>query len=100
VTTPEQLRDVVRYLQHRVRLVKGDVPSIVFERPGVDEMVEEGLDPPTVERLLASPWWAEMVDDIVETPDFAEPDDSPETVLSYARDVVQEYIGKRFPLDG
>jgi len=39
------------------------------------------------------------VDDIIETPDFAEPDATPTVVLGYARDVIQEYIGKRFPLD-
>jgi hypothetical protein len=36
-----------------------------------------------------------MVTDVVETPEFAEPEDSPEQVLNYAKDVVREYIWKR-----
>ena len=43
-------------------------------------------------------WWDEMVADIVETPDMCAPDDSPQQVLGYAKDVVSEYIRKRFPL--
>ena len=44
---------------------------------------------------LEAPWWDEMVADIVETPAMCEPDDPPEQVLEYARDVVSEYIRKR-----
>ena len=36
-----------------------------------------------------------MVADIIDTPEFAEPDESPEQVLQYARDVVVEYFRKR-----
>jgi len=54
-----------------------------------------GFESEAVERTLESNWWAEMVTDIVETPDFAEPDESPEQVLGYARDVVKEYVAKR-----
>ena len=36
-----------------------------------------------------------MVTDIIETPDFAEPGESPQQVLQYARDVVKEYVAKR-----
>ena len=35
-----------------------------------------------------------------EPPDFADPADSPEAVLGYARDVIQEYVWKRFDLEG
>jgi hypothetical protein len=100
VTTPDELRAIVSYLQNRVRLASDGKPAIVFDRPSETEMIAAGLDPPTTRRLLNSPWWPEMVDDILETPDFAEPEAAPTTVLSYARDVVWEYIGKRFPLEG
>ncbi len=99
MTTPDQLRDIVRYLKSRVRLKAESEKNIAFEPPGPDQMVEAGLDRPTVVRLLASPWWPEMVDDILETAEFAEPSDPPERILSYARDVIEESIGKRFPLD-
>jgi hypothetical protein len=100
VTTPDELRDIVHYLQGRVRLTSDNDRTVAFDPVTVSEMVEAGLDEATARRLLASPWWPEMVDDIVETSDFAEPEATPPTVLSYARDVVWEYIGKRFPLDG
>jgi hypothetical protein len=100
VTTPDQLRSIVRYLQERIELGGPDERAIVFDPPGADRMVADGLDETTVRRLLAAPWWREMVDDVLETLDFAEPDETNEQVLDYARDVIQEYIGKRFPLDG
>ncbi len=40
-----------------------------------------------------------MVTDVVETPSRCDPADPPEQVLAYARDVVEEYIRKRFPLN-
>ena len=68
--------------------------------PTEEEMIDAGLNVDGVKRILRVPWWEEMVEDIVETPDMCEPDDSPEQVLGYARDVVSEYIRKRFPLSG
>jgi hypothetical protein len=100
MTTPDQLRAIVDYLQNRVQLAQAGERTIVFGPPGAEEMISEGLDEATVRRLVAVPWWSEMVDDVVETPDFAEPGATPDVVLEYARDVVQEYIGKRFPLEG
>jgi hypothetical protein len=44
---------------------------------------------------LSSDWWTEMVTDIVQTPDYAEPGEGPQQVLEYARDVVKEYVAKR-----
>jgi len=99
VTTPDQLRDIVEYLQNRVCLIAETERNIAFNPPTIDEMVTAGLDEDTVRRLLTISWWSEMVDDVVETPEFAEPEASVEVVLGYARDVVQEYIGKRFPLE-
>jgi len=96
VTTPDQLRDIIRYLQHRVTLVSADPRSIQFDPPEIDQATIAGLDGETIQSLMDAEWWPEMVDDIIETPDFAEPDESAEQVLQYAKDVVQEYIRKRF----
>lgn len=99
MTTPDQLRDIVEYLENRVHLVVEGERDIAFGPPTADEMTSAGLDIATIDRLLTTRWWPEMVDDIIETPEFAEPDASPEVVLGYARDVIREYIGKRFQLD-
>jgi len=40
-----------------------------------------------------------MVEDIIETPDMCDPEDSPEDILQFAKDVVSEYIRKWFPLN-
>ena len=99
MTTPDQLRDIVRYLQDRVCLVVEGERAVAFNPPTAGEMAVAGLDGNTVTRLTSVAWWQEMVDDIIETPDFAEPDVTPAVVLDYAKDVIQEYIGKRFPID-
>jgi hypothetical protein len=99
MTTPDQLRAIVEYLQDRVNLVSEGERTIGFAPPTVEEMANAGLDRATATRLTSAPWWPEMVDDIVETPDFAEPEATPTVVLGYAKDVVTEYIGKRFELD-
>jgi len=99
VTMPDQLRDIVQYLQNRVKLVAQDERAIAFNPPTAEEMTRDRLDGATVTRLISAAWWSEMVDDIIETPDFAEPGATPAVVLGYARDVIQEYIGKQFPLD-
>jgi hypothetical protein len=100
VTTPEQLRAILEDLQRRVNLVTPGERAIAFSPPTAEEMADAGLDRATATRLTSTSWWFEMVDDIIETPEFAEPDASPEVVLGYARDVIREYVGKRFPLDG
>ena len=99
MTTPEQLRDIVDHLRRRVRLAADGGRSIVFDEPDAGDLIAAGLDGDTVRRLLAMPWWSEMVDDIVETPEFAGPEETAEQVLGYARDVVLEYVRKRFPLE-
>jgi hypothetical protein len=96
--TPEDLRDVIAYLERHVRLADGDSRSIVFEMPSEGELLEAGLNPEGVRRLLAAPWVSEMVSEILETPEFCEPEESSEQLLRYARDVVGEYVRKRFPL--
>ena len=97
MTTSDQLRDIVRYLQDLVG-THGD-REVVFEPPEVPEMVAAGLDEATARRLLAAPWWPEMITDVLETPEFSDPTASRDIILGYARDVIQEYIWKRFPLE-
>lgn len=100
MTTPDQLREIVVFLRARIHLVAEGERTIEFEAPGSAEMTAAGLDGDAAARLTSAPWWGEMVDDVIETPDFAEAEASPEIVLGYARDVITEYIGKRFPLEG
>ena len=96
--TPEDLRSLIAYLELHVRLADEDSRSIVFEMPSEGELLEAGLDPEGVRRLLDAPWLSDMVAEILETPEFCEPEESSEQLLGYARDVVGEYIRKRFPL--
>ena len=99
--TPDELRAIMEFLSQRVRLAGQDAQeetAISFDAPTADEMAHAGLNREGAERILAAPWWDEMVEDIVETPEMSEPDDSPDQVLQYARDVVSEYIRKRASL--
>ena len=99
--TPEELRSIMAYLRERVHLGTLEAKSpvvITFHAPAEQEMIDAGLNAEGVKRILRVPWWEEMVTDIVETPDYCDPDDSPEQVLEYARDVVSDYIRKRISL--
>ena len=100
--TPEELRSMMAYLREVVRLGPRDTGSqivITFLAPTEDDMIDAGLNAEGVKRLLQASWWDEMVTDIIETPEYCDPSDSPQQVLEYARDVVSDYIRKRFPLD-
>ena len=99
MTTADQLRAIIDYLEDRVNLVTDGDRTISFDPPSAEEMAIAGLDEPTFNRLTSAPWWREMVDDIIETPNFAEPDATSTVVLGYARDVIREYFGKRFEID-
>jgi len=100
--TPDELRAIINFLRERVQLeVITDESSVAisFIAPTSREMIDSGLNPGGVRQLLQVSWWDEMVTDIIETPDFCEPEDSREQVLEYAKDVVSDYIQKRFRLD-
>jgi hypothetical protein len=94
--TADELRKLMHYLEARVLLTPGG--RIDFEIPDAEEMVSDGLDRPVVDRLLAASWLDDLVTDVRETPDYCEPGAPPEQVLLFARDVVAEYIRKRFQL--
>lgn len=98
MTTPDQLRAIAEYLEDRVKLANAKEKDIVFEPPTVAEITAAGLDESTFKRMTSTSWWPEMVDDIIETPDFAEPDATPAVILGYAKDVIREYIGKNFDI--
>jgi hypothetical protein len=93
---PEDLRRLMEYLQDLVSV--SDSRSIVFEIPDERTMLDAELDADIVRQLLAAPWLGEMVADVRETPDFCSPEETSDEVLQYARDVVVEYLRKRFVL--
>ena len=99
--TPDELRAIMSWLQQRVHL-KGPGPDgevvIGFDVPTADEVDGTDLNQQGCRQILEAPWWDEMVADVVETPEMCDPDDPPEQVLQYARDVVSEYIRKRASL--
>jgi len=100
--TAEELRAIMEFLRERVKLryQESDAPiAIDFQTPSEQEMIDAGLNAIGVNRILRVPWWEEMVMDILETPELCDPEDSPEEVLGYAKDIVSEYIRKRFPLN-
>jgi len=91
-----EIKRMYEWIQNRVNLaVDGDGIAISFDEPGSGDFTAAGFASEAVELTLHSDWWAEMGTDIVETPDFAEPGESPEQILQYARDVVKEYVAKR-----
>lgn len=99
--TPDELRAIMNWLQQRVYLkdvAAGCEVAVGFDAPTADELDAAGLNREGCRQILGAPWWDEMVADVVETPDMCEPDDTPEQVLQYARDVVVEYIRKRASL--
>jgi hypothetical protein len=99
--TPDELRAIMDFLREQVHLKEPGEDGAVcvgFDVPTVETMGRAGLSAEGSEQILAAPWWDEMVEDIVETPEMCEPDDSPDQVLEYAKDVVSEYIRKRAKL--
>jgi hypothetical protein len=98
---PDELRAIMEFLRQKVQLKDrgaGGEVAIGFDPPTADEMTRAGLNLAGCRQILDAPWWDEMASDIVETPEMCDPDDPPEQVLEYARDVVSEYIRKRAKL--
>ena len=96
--TPDDLKKIIAFLTARVSIGghKAEGPiQIIFKTPDLSEMINAGLDEDGSREILNAEWWEEMVNDIIETPDFCEPDDPPEQVLIYARDVISDYLRKR-----
>jgi hypothetical protein len=92
----DEIKRMYEWIQSRVKLADTtDGIAITFDEPGADDFEEARFASEAVELTLGSDWWAEMVTDIIETPDYAEPGEGPQQVLEYARDVVKEYVAKR-----
>jgi len=96
--TPDDVRVLISYLQAQVRLTDDAARVVTFDLPDRETLVAAGVHPNAAAQLLAAPWAAEMVTEVRETPEFCDPDDPSEQVLNFARDVVGEYIRKRFQL--
>lgn len=96
MVTPDALRALMQHLQSLVELRPDG--TISFAVPDREELVATPLDPAAVDGLLAAPWLDEMVTDVVETPEFCEPDADPDEVLRWARDVISEAIRKRYTI--
>ena len=82
--TPEELRSMMAYLREEVRMGPKEAESpvvITFLAPTEEDMIDAGLNAEGVKRLLQVPWWDEMVTDIIETPEYCDPSDSPQQVL-------------------
>ncbi len=91
----QRIRESISWLKKKVSLIDDDQNLIKFDEPISEDFSAAGFDNEVIEIALKASWWNEMATDIIETPDFAEPDASPEKILSYARDVDKECISKR-----
>ena len=91
----DEIKKMYEWIQGRVGLGDGDALTVTFDEPTAEDFAAQGFGEEAVALTLGSAWWAEMATDIVETPDFAEPGESAEKILGYARDVVVEYVRKR-----
>jgi len=96
--TPDDVRVLISHLQAEVRLADDAARVVTFDLPDREALTAAGVHPEAATQLLGAPWAAEMVSEVRETPEFCDPGDPPEQVLLYARDVVGEYIRKRFRL--
>lgn len=95
----DDLRRIMTWLQERVTLAGPGSSAVAFAPPSAAEMETAGLHPEGIAKVRGAPWWDEMVTDIVETPELCAPDDPPEHVLGFARDVIAEYVRKRVALE-
>ncbi|MCP4897005.1 MAG: hypothetical protein GY906_08520 [bacterium] len=96
--TPDELRTLMNDLVSRVTMAEDG--SVSFAAPTSEELTVAGHPTDGIAQLLDAPWLEEMITDVVETPDYADPSESPDQILQYARDVIVEYIRKRFTLEG
>ncbi len=96
--TADDLRNIMAYLRDKVQLETADSVQLKFNAPTKDKMIQAGLNAEGIQQIISADWWEEMITDILETPDFCEPDESPEQILEYAKDVVSDFLRKRVAL--
>ena len=94
----DDVRKLIAFLESRVHPAEEGGRDVLFIEPSREDMIAGGVHSEAVDQVLAAAWWREMITDVVETPAFTDPSESPEQVLAYARDVVGEYVRKRFRL--
>ena len=94
----EAIRHAMELLSQRVVLNdRGDGGfELWFDDLDRVQMIDLGIHEEVADRLAGARWWKTMIEDVAETPEFCEPDAKPEEALGYARDVVREYLRKRF----
>jgi hypothetical protein len=91
-----EIRRMYEWIQARVALGEDpDKVMILFDEPTARDFEDQGFGAEAISLTLESRWWAEMAADIVDTPEYVEPGESPEQILTYARDVFVEYVRKR-----
>ena len=73
----EEIRRLMDALTRRVSLESEDARAVVFDAPDEAALVADGFDAACMRRMLASPWWPEMIEEIVETPEFCGAEESP-----------------------
>jgi hypothetical protein len=92
----EQIKDLIAWLGEKISIsIIGDKKVISFDEPPPGDFADAGFGDDVIDLTLNATWWRDMRGDIIETPEFAEPEADEATVLKYARDVVYEYISKR-----
>ncbi len=92
----EKIVKLIDWLKDNVSLGGGEGGvKIIFDELDAEDFENAGFGGEIIELTLYSSWWNDMLSDLIETPDFAEPDDSPVIVLGYACDLIQEYVSKR-----
>jgi hypothetical protein len=91
-------RRLIELLEERVRPTGPEGREIRFELPDREELLRAGIPEEGATRLLEASWLEEMVQEVLETPEFCGEDEKPAQVLRYARDVVGEYLRKRLAL--
>ena len=96
--TKDDIINMIKFLKDKVN-VRRDEPDnkviVSFKSPTQEEMLNAGINPEAISASLQSSWWEEMITDIIETPDFCDPEAGEDEILEYARDTVYEYVGKR-----
>jgi len=94
--TPDGLRAAIGLIEECVVLSQEDPAVVRFDAPSIQDLMHLGIPEDEARRLLGAPWWDEMAAEIVDTPSFCAAGEPAATVLRYARDVVGEYIRKRY----
>ena len=73
-----EIKRMYEWIQGRVALGNdADKVTILFDEPTARDFEDQGFGAEAISLTLESGWWAEMAADIVETPEYAEPGESP-----------------------